>query len=465
MLGTAIADKAGDFTYTLTPNNLRLIGEGSGFELVASQADQLGNVGTSTPVSFYVDTVAPSAPSLIQFGGNDSVVTDSNDAIVTGIADPLSTVVLQISKDGLVYVDHAQTSASADGTFAYSLTVEEFDALHQGAGQYIRPNSVDSAGNTTTSYPLSFSVSTLPPTAPTLIGLDEVDEVRYIAVDSSDFTNGLTIRGRAPGSQSVEVNIGGKPLSSTAYVNRRGEWNITIQNSEIPSSSVLLTETLTVVGIDSYGRESSVASFDLRIDTSAPTVEDIINAANIVRIILSEQLSSAASIDTSNFRLTQSNASLDISSVDILTNLDGKSEIVLHLEDQATFTELTKLSFSGAEAFDSLGNNLSGFRNRVISHIITSNNIDDAVVVVDADGEPVLDESGEIQYESKLIAPHYSITTISINGSDPVDFQGGDSSESIFGNEADNRIAGGPGMDIITGLSGRDTFIYSSLSD
>ena len=77
-------------------------------------------------------------------------------------------------------------------------------------------------------------------------------------------------------------------------------------------------------------------------------------------------------------------------------------------------------------------------------------------------------EEGKIEegeYESRLIAPHYSITTISINGSDPVDFQGGDSSESIFGNEADNRIAGGPGMDIITGLSGRDTFIYSSLSD
>ena len=342
---------------------------------------------------------------------------------------------------------------------------EELNALHQGAGQYIRANSVDSAGNTTTSYPLSFSVSTLPPTAPTLIGLDEVDEVSYIAVDSSDFTNGLKVSGLAPGSQRVEVKIGGKPLSSTAYVNRRGEWTITIQNNEIPSSSVLLTETLTVVGIDSYGRESSVASFDLRIDTSAPTVEDIINEANIVRVVLSEQLSSTASVDTSDFRLTQSNASLDISSVDIVTNLNGKSELVLHLEDQATFTELTKLSFTGSEAFDSLGNKLSGFRNRVVSHIMTSSNIDEMVVVTDADGQPVLDSSGELQYESKLISPHYSITMISLGGSNPVDFQGGNSSERIFGNETDNRIAGGPGMDTITGLSGRDTFIYSSLGD
>ena len=89
-LGTTAVDENGNFIYSLTEDNLTTIGQGTGKTITASQTDSAGNIGTSTPFTFEVDTVAPektgvatdgyiSGAEVTRLNGTGgSVTTDTN---------------------------------------------------------------------------------------------------------------------------------------------------------------------------------------------------------------------------------------------------------------------------------------------------------------------------------------------------------------------------------------------------
>ncbi len=82
LLATQVnVNEQGIFSYTLTDENLKQLGEGNSKSLLAVQTDQAGNVGRSTEVRFGVDTeVTP--VKIISIGGGDGKV--SSERVETG---------------------------------------------------------------------------------------------------------------------------------------------------------------------------------------------------------------------------------------------------------------------------------------------------------------------------------------------------------------------------------------------
>ena len=162
LLGTTTASATGAFTYSLTAADLALLGQGSGKAITASQSDAAGNTGSSSSFSFSVDTLAP-AVVITAIGGADSTVTrQAGDNTMVGSAEAGRSVTLAFNGTTL-----GSTTASATGTFSYTLTAANLTTIGQGSGKAITASQSDAAGNSGSSSPFSFSVDTAPPPPPT----------------------------------------------------------------------------------------------------------------------------------------------------------------------------------------------------------------------------------------------------------------------------------------------------------
>jgi hypothetical protein len=123
-LGTTTTDGNGGFEYGLTAANLTTIGQGSGKAITASQSDGAGNVGSSAPFGFSVDTLVPaysiSAPaSLLE--GQSFVINIATTNLVDG-----SVLGWRFSGTGIISADLAPASLTGSVTVsggAASLTL------------------------------------------------------------------------------------------------------------------------------------------------------------------------------------------------------------------------------------------------------------------------------------------------------------------------------------------------------
>jgi hypothetical protein len=157
LLGTSKTNSAGFFVYDLTTSNITTIGQGSGRQVVVSQTDSAGNIGTAE-ANFIIDTVAPGRVTISNLGGADKVVTArSGDYVVTGTAES-GTKLAIVAIIGAQRTTLGFTEATKDSSFSYTLTPENLQLIQQGVGKSLMVTSFDQAGNRTDSSPYSYTV-------------------------------------------------------------------------------------------------------------------------------------------------------------------------------------------------------------------------------------------------------------------------------------------------------------------
>jgi hypothetical protein len=156
-LGEVTSGVDGRFSYALSADNIKTLGQGADRELEATQVDRAGN-RSSTSVSFAVDTLAPSKAKISSLGGTDKLVTArSGDHVVVGSAEPGTTVEL-IAVAGSQRTTLASLSLGSESTFSYTLNPDDLQLIRQGVGKKLVVSSLDEAGNRSESNPFSFAV-------------------------------------------------------------------------------------------------------------------------------------------------------------------------------------------------------------------------------------------------------------------------------------------------------------------
>jgi hypothetical protein len=443
-LATVLPDDAGLFRFTLSRRNLQDLGQGSGFQLFASQNDPVGNIGRSTAFSFSIDTVAPTAPQIASVGGADSVVTNvvntaGTDTLVRGTALPGSEVTLLGSNGTSTYRTLAVLRTAADGIFQYLLTKDQLASFKQGAGQLLMASVSDPAGNIASSSPFTFSLDNEAPSAPSLNGLFASGGTLSFSYDAAAASaGGLRLSGKALGAAEVEVRIGINTFKSTTPVNSRGDWSILISNTQLPVSATLTTAALELTALGLYGDRSSSLKATLQIDTATPTVLDMIQEGSKIRILLDEFVALPNSSVLSDFSVRAGTRTIALQGISQIAGAHNGTELVLQLAETLTTSAVVKVSYGGSLIGDAVGNKLSTFSNKILTHYASSNSI---------------------------ASPAYSYETLELTGSDNLALSGNDYDNRLLGNSGDNEIKGARGADIITGGLGRDTFLYTSFAD
>lgn len=160
--GQKLADikskRDGTFSYMLSVNNLRTLGEGYDRQVQINQSDAAGNASELLSLPFDIDITAPGKTAIRSLGGSDKIVSSAQaDRVVMGTGDPGVTVEL-LAIAGATRTPLGVQTVAADGSFAYTLSPENLRAIGRGVGKSIVASSSDAAGNVSTSAEFSFQV-------------------------------------------------------------------------------------------------------------------------------------------------------------------------------------------------------------------------------------------------------------------------------------------------------------------
>ena len=243
-LGEAVADAQGNWSFTpRTP-----LSEGRHDFTVQAQDDQ-GNLSDPSDVlSVVVDQTAPRRPSITELyddqGQSTGAIlqgglTDDARPLVSGSAEPLSTVVL-LDKGQEI----GRTQALANGTWSLTPTLPLTPGPHS-----LTIIAVDQAGNA--SQPSdAFELQVLSAQVPAAPSIDALQDnagalTGNIPRDSLTDDARPVIRGSAPAGLSITVYANGIAIGST-FADQNGQWSVTpvaaLQNGTITLTAVAQSE-------------------------------------------------------------------------------------------------------------------------------------------------------------------------------------------------------------------------------
>jgi hypothetical protein len=258
-LGSTTATASGAFSYTLTAANLTAIGQGAGKAITASQADDAGNTGSSSPFSFSVDT-AFTGLTISAIGGSDATVSSQpGDNTITGLADPGLPVSLLSSTTVL-----GNTTADAAGNYTYTLTAANLELLGQGAGRQISASQENRFGRILTTPAFSFAVDTIAP-ALAISAIGAADTT--VSGQSGD----NTVVGSAEAGRSVTLTFNGATLGSTT-ASATGAFAYTLTAANLTAIGQGAGKAITASQSDAAGNTGSSSPFSFSVDTLAPEV-------------------------------------------------------------------------------------------------------------------------------------------------------------------------------------------------
>src|SRR5262245_62058935 len=250
LLGTVTANGSGAWTFTTGT----LADATHSFTATAS--DAAGNVsGASTALSVTVDTVAPTAPTVVSFSADSGAVgdgiTNDNTLTLTGTAPAGSTVSIY---DGATLLGTAIANSSGVWTFNTGTLA---DATHSFTAR-----TSDAAGNmSSASTALSVTIDTVAPGVPTISSYSSDSGT---VGDGITNDNTLTLTGTAADGNSVSV-YDGATLLGTATANGSGAWTFT---TAVLSDA---THSFTATASDAAGNVSAVSvALSVTVDTVAP---------------------------------------------------------------------------------------------------------------------------------------------------------------------------------------------------
>ncbi|MWK36812.1 hypothetical protein GEV43_23955 [Actinomadura sp. J1-007] len=239
-VATAQADATGAWTATPT------VGLPDGkLTLIPRATDPAGNSTPGSPFAITIDTVAPSAPTVTS--PRSGAPTKNPFPTFSGRAEPGTTISL-VGPGGQPV---ATAKADASGLWTATPAIK----LPDGA-QTLIPRATDPAGNATSGSPLTLTIDTVAPSAPT------VTSPRSGAPSKNPFP---TFSGRAePGTTISLVGPGGQPVA-TAKADATGAWTVT-PTIKLPDGKLTLVPRAT----DPAGNATSGSPLAITIDTVAP---------------------------------------------------------------------------------------------------------------------------------------------------------------------------------------------------
>jgi large repetitive protein len=212
--------------------------EGSNAVLVR-QTDLAGNVGTSTSLSFTLDTTAPTAPDVALSHDTGSSNSDG------------------ITSDGALIVTGLEAGASVQYSTDGGTTWSDTFAANEGANNVLI-RQTDVAGNAGSSSNISFTLDTAAPTAPTVTLSADTGASGSDGITS----NGALVVGNTEAGASVEYSTDGGTTWSSDFTATEG------------GNSVLVHQ------VDVAGNVGADASLSFTLDTAAPTAPAVALAAD-----------------------------------------------------------------------------------------------------------------------------------------------------------------------------------------
>ncbi|MCJ2131308.1 beta strand repeat-containing protein [Methylobacterium sp. E-045] len=237
VVGTATVQSDGSWSTSVS-----LTGDGV-HTLLASDTDQAGNVGTSNPLRFTLDTTAPT----IVLAGAGGLINQAHQTIAgsVGIADAGTTITL--TENGAVL---GTATVGGDGRWSADVTLTG-DGVHT-----LVASDTDAAGNTGHSADLVYTFDT---TAPAVT----VGSVGGLTNHASQTVSGSV--GLADAGTTITLTENGSVLG-TATVGGDGRWSAGITLSGDGTHTVIANDT------DAAGNSGHSAALTFTLDTTAPDV-------------------------------------------------------------------------------------------------------------------------------------------------------------------------------------------------
>ncbi len=259
VLGTVVAGTTGAWTFTTAA-----LTNGS-HPLSVTVTDGAGNVSAATNFPIIVDTVAPTAPTLVVTNDVTAQVIanggSSNDSTPTlrGTAEANSTV--KIYDNGTLL---GTTTASSTGTWTYTTSV-----LAAGSHPFT-VTATDAAGNVGAAISSTVIIDTTAPAAVTLTASNN-DGSTPVAIANGGSTNDKTpaLSGTAEAGSTVTIKDGTTVLGTTTAATN-GTWSFT--TGALADGSHTFSATAT----DAAGNVSTATTLTLTVDTVAPTASTLV---------------------------------------------------------------------------------------------------------------------------------------------------------------------------------------------
>ena len=249
-IGTATVGSGGVWTTTVT-----LSGDGA-HSIVAQDTDAAGNTGTSTPVVFTLDTLAPTVAISTAAGDLQRREPDDfRNGAAAGEAAVGATVTL-LDTVGGVTTQIGTATVGSGGVWTTTVTLSG-DGAHSIVAQ-----DTDAAGNTGTSTPVVFTLDTLAPT----VAISTAAETSSVA---SQTISGTVTAGEAAVGATVTLldTVNGVTTQiGTATVGSGGVWTTTVTLSGDGAHSIVAQDT------DAAGNTGTSPPVVFTLDTLAPTV-------------------------------------------------------------------------------------------------------------------------------------------------------------------------------------------------
>ncbi|WP_234096596.1 BapA/Bap/LapF family large adhesin [Citrobacter portucalensis] len=222
--------------------------------LTFGAVDNAGNsLAADNPLTLFVDTLPPATPTVTS--------VDPNGTLVSGSADPGSTVIIRSGTSIL-----GQGIADDSGNFAVTISPA------QTAGQALNAIAQDTAGNQ--SDPTTFNAATSSvPHPPTLEIVDDIAPIMGVIGNGKTTNDTLPLlQGTATAGATVKIYIdGGTPPITVTADAVSGAWSYQLPTPLTNGTTYNFTVSQTVGGITS----GLSPNYAITIDTTAPQAPTI----------------------------------------------------------------------------------------------------------------------------------------------------------------------------------------------
>lgn len=242
------ADDSGQFSVTAA--GLDLADGAASASIVVT--DGSGNASDPLVVQFTVDSLAPTAPTGTVSGDDLVGPDDVAGFVLTGTAEPGTTVTATLNGQGF--------DAVADASGAYAITLAPDTALTDGDAT-VSVVATDAAGNSSPATEVSFVVDTTAPAAPQLSTLPVVNAAGVEAV---------SITGTAEPGATLMGMVGAMVLPMVT-ADAAGAFSFDVDLSSLGDGDHAISVTAT----DAAGNASVAATGSVTLDTTGPDITDL----------------------------------------------------------------------------------------------------------------------------------------------------------------------------------------------
>ncbi len=225
-----------------------------------AQSDEAGNVGTSSPMTFVVDTTAPAVTTTALTSPTKIATPTLTGA--AGVAGGDQASVTVTIHEGATLAGKTVTSGAA----SVSGASWSFKSAHLADGTYTaQASQSDTAGNTGSSAAVTFTVDTVAP----VVSLGAVASPTNDSTPALSGADGVLSGDHAAVTVTIHegATVGGKEVASGAAVVSGGSWTFTPAVA-LPDG----TYTVQASQSDDAGNTGTSAAVTFKVDATAPTV-------------------------------------------------------------------------------------------------------------------------------------------------------------------------------------------------